>query len=293
MLACSVHDILDVLDDACRQHLFPSLDGHGYPIDVRLHAYCDYVQRWAVVIETVRYVPPGLNIYDVLHVFGNCVWGANGAVDPYRDVIRRVDNWEQVEDPRRPGCALPGWGKVRVRNQELPFSAVPGDNLQGVLRNLVPPYRDLFLGDTRELHQRIPEDLTEILRVDHWHHPDVRNGVLPSQSEAFQQLAQVLSSCDPRMWSPTELSNVHWSNWMVSEILGSPTGIDDALSLNPYPAGQDLGQGGGLGPVRVSLDMYQRYSQSAPAPRMNYATGGRVGIGAIRPIKRVVPSQQY
>lgn len=49
--------------------------------------------------------------------------------------------------------------------------------------------------------------------LDEWHHPDVMDGVRPSESETFMLLADVLVDGRPELYRPTQAPNTHWSNW--------------------------------------------------------------------------------
>jgi hypothetical protein len=49
--------------------------------------------------------------------------------------------------------------------------------------------------------------------LDEWNHPDLANSELPSQSETFQQLAQVLATGDTSKYWPSKAPNSHWKNW--------------------------------------------------------------------------------
>jgi hypothetical protein len=82
-----------------------------------------------------------------------------------------------------------------------------------LLRLLVSRYREPFLATEDELRQRIPRDLPLILQLDEWHHPDLAADELPSTSETFQVIADVLVTGDSTRYMPTKTPNTHWSNW--------------------------------------------------------------------------------
>lgn len=47
-----------------------------------------------------------------------------------------------------------------------------------------------------------------------WHHPNVVDPAeVPSGSETFQQLAQVLETGDVGHYHPAQAPNTHWRNW--------------------------------------------------------------------------------
>jgi hypothetical protein len=82
-----------------------------------------------------------------------------------------------------------------------------------VMRSLVPEHRDLLLASDGELAHRNPHGLPIWIRLDEWNHPDLVNGEMPSQSEAFQMLAEAIASGDKKKYHPTLLPNTHWKNW--------------------------------------------------------------------------------
>ncbi len=84
---------------------------------------------------------------------------------------------------------------------------------QDLLRSLVPEHRNLLLATDGELSQRLSVELPLLLRLDQWHHPDVSAGEMPSKSEAFKMIAEVLATGDASRYKPTQEPNTHWSNW--------------------------------------------------------------------------------
>jgi hypothetical protein len=203
-------DVLVQFDAAQADYVFPDLNhGYCYAIDCRLHAFGDS-ERWALVVETVGYNPRGGNVIDVLHYFGNCLTsGAPGFEND--DFLDRVENMDEVEDIDEPEV-FTGAVAIRVRSQDLHIDASPGTDLVEVFRALVPEHRDLLLATETELRRRIPADLPKLLQLDEWHQPDVFD-VLPSASQVYQQLAEVVALADPSRYQPTEQPNTHWSNW--------------------------------------------------------------------------------
>nr|WP_167666528.1 hypothetical protein [Micromonospora narathiwatensis] len=170
-------------------------------------------RRWALIVETVGYSPRAGNVVDVLHVFGVCLTSGEPGYEN-GDFHERVDNWDQIEDPDEPETYR--GGPVVVRGQPIAVAAEPGEDLVDVLRQLVPRHRELLLADEGELRRRIPADLPEVLRLDQWNHPDVASGLRPSESETFQQIADVLATGDVSRYAPSLPPNTHWSNWPES-----------------------------------------------------------------------------
>ncbi len=205
--------VLAQLDEIAAAHGFADV-GHpySYAVDARLHAYAD-AGRWALVVETLGYNPRGSNLFDEVHVYGNCLTaGVPGIRD--EDFRHRVDNMDDVEDADEPETYA-GDVAVRVRGRDLSVDAEPGADLVDVFRSLVPEHRDLLLAEEDELRVRIPGDLAEVLRLEEWHQPDLLE-TEPGQSEAYRLLAAVLATADPAYYQPTEGPNTHWENWPES-----------------------------------------------------------------------------
>ena len=201
-------DILSELDEAARDYKLPGLDnGFIYPVDTRLHAFRDEA-RWAVVIEVVGYDYRGASLDDVLYVLGNCI-DLPFEADTF---LPRIDNFEELEDEEEPVVA-PGVESVVIRGQAVPVPRPAGTDLVELFRALTPAYRDLLLADEDELRRWVPKDLPRILVLEEWNHPDVFDGALPSQSDTFLRIADVLVDGRPELYTPTQPPNTHWSNW--------------------------------------------------------------------------------
>jgi hypothetical protein len=143
-------------------------------------------------------------------VFGNCLTQGQPGYDN-GDFLDRIDNWDEIEHPDEPETY--GGGPAVVRGRTVTVAAVVGQELFDVFRGLVPDHRELLLADESELRRRIPVDLPEVLRLDHWHHPDLVDGLKPGESEAFRQIADVLVTGDVARYAPSVPPNTHWSNW--------------------------------------------------------------------------------
>lgn len=207
----SVEAILDQLDAAAEDFLFPDL-GHPYSylIDARLHAFADE-HRWALVVESVGYNPRAGNVLDVLHFFGNCLSGDPGFQNG--DFLDRIDNIRDVLADDEPFGVVSG--DLVIRGQRVTIDVTPHEPEEGFFRRLTPAHRDLLLADEQELRSRIPDDIPEILRLDEWCQPKLFD-TPPSQSEAYRLLAEVLTTGDPARYRPTEEPTTHWSHWPES-----------------------------------------------------------------------------
>jgi hypothetical protein len=65
------------------------------------------------------------------------------------------------------------------------------------------------------LRARIPLDLPEILRLEEWHQP-VFDEPVPSQTETYRLIAEVLATGDPTLYRPTLAATTHRSYWPES-----------------------------------------------------------------------------
>jgi hypothetical protein len=80
-------------------------------------------------------------------------------------------------------------------------------------RYLAHHFRNLVLATGSERRVCVPPELTEILVLEDWHHPDVVAEELPSQTETFRQLAEALAGGDISRYCTAEPHNTHWRNW--------------------------------------------------------------------------------
>lgn len=212
MATFTAREILDQLDECANDFTFPMLDnGYYYPVDQRLHAYADE-NRWALIIETLGYNPRAGNLIDVLHRFGNSV-GKPGVDND--DFLGRVANNDELD---RIALRDKDWRTasgvtVRGITISIPSSVVPGTELEDLFRAVVPEDRLRFMATEEELRARVPVDLPHLTTLDEWNHPDLLNGQLPSGTETFQQLAEVLVSGDRSLYAPSHPPNTDWRNW--------------------------------------------------------------------------------
>lgn len=223
-------EILGQLNACANAFTFPMLDnGYIYLADTHLHA-CRDETRWALVIEVLGANPRASDhdaLHNCLHCFGNCLKRSPGTAN---------EDFLFVTDHGPDGPTFDeeyGWylreavRTIRIRDKVVHLDLTPETLAQKsivpeepphitgaeLLRSLVPEYRELLLATEEELRARIPPDLPLILRLDAWHHPDLARGELPSESETFKMIAEVLVSGDVSRYRPTKEPNTHWTNW--------------------------------------------------------------------------------
>jgi len=80
-------------------------------------------------------------------------------------------------------------------------------------RVLADTAREQVLATAQERRLSVFPDMTQILQVEDWHHPNVVDVERPSESEAFRQFAQVLATGEPGLYRPSLPPNTHWRNW--------------------------------------------------------------------------------
>lgn len=230
---------LRILDDASRAFTFPCLDnGYVYLAASRLSLFRS-PQDWALVIEIFGYSPrsgiPDTSIFTFasrLHDRDPSSRFANR--DAYEQYLRNNPHnefrsigpieegpWMDDEAPEMVALA----GEVRVRGSLIPLPVITAYARHGIelqeerpaifewCRYLAAEHRELVLATQEEQRVSVLPEMTRILQLEEWHHPDIVGAQMPSTSQTFQQLADVLASGDPSRYCPTEEPNTHWKNW--------------------------------------------------------------------------------
>lgn len=231
-------EILAVLDDCTRGFTFPMLDnGYVYLAATRMAAY-RAAGEWGLVIEVFGYSPragvPDLHI----HTFASELRDRNPESEyvsraAYDNYLRHhphddhrffypVDghDWVHEED------VADGADEVVVRGSAIKVPKAAELEAYGIhpqspprvavfelCRYLAETHRDLVLASPDERRVSVRSGFEELLVLDEWHHADVLTGALPSESEAFKQLAVVLATGDVDLYRPTATPNTHWRNW--------------------------------------------------------------------------------
>lgn len=231
--------ILEILDRCCDAFTFPMLDnGYVYLAATRLSLYRS-PEDWALVIEVFGFSPRG-GLPDVnLYSFGSRLHARDTRAD-YKDeaayqnylathphdesrFIYPVADGEWLDGEllaedatelliRGKPHALPpldGYAAHGITLQEPPRVCV-----FEVCRYLAATARDQVLATPDEQRVSVLPELTQLLQLDDWHHPNVIDDASrPSNSEAFQMLARVLETGDITHYRPSSPGNTHWSKW--------------------------------------------------------------------------------
>jgi hypothetical protein len=229
-------DILRQLDECARLFTFPMLDnGYVYLGTTRLTAYSDR-QSWALVIEVVGYNPrtgwhEGLD--DSLYCFGNCLSRPPGLAN--EDFLRFTTDGPEgpTFDDECGWFVRPEANSVKIRGEVVPLDLSPSrlaangielvepPDVTGaeLMRSLLLDHREQLLATEKELRQRVPPQVPQVLRLKEWHHPDLARDELPSESPTFQMIADVLVTGDPSHYLPSAEPNTHWRLWPESGML--------------------------------------------------------------------------
>jgi hypothetical protein len=80
-------------------------------------------------------------------------------------------------------------------------------------RFLAEVEREHVLSTSEERRISLLPEMPQVLQLEEWNHPNLVEGELPSQSETFQQLAQVLVTGNRDTYRPSQPPNTHWKNW--------------------------------------------------------------------------------
>jgi hypothetical protein len=234
--------ILAVLDRCCDAFTFAMLDnGYVYLAATRLSLYRTAAD-WAMVIEVFGFSPRSGLPDTHIHTFASSLYNRDEPekyVNPEaydRYLANNPNNNSRFVYPIDAG----GWQddqngeivaedarEVVLRGQSQPIPSLDEYAQRGVTvenpprvrvfelcRFLADVARNSVLATAQERRVSVLPDMTPILQLEEWHHPNVvDDDERPSGSETFQQLAQVLATGNPAFYRPSRPPNTHWRNW--------------------------------------------------------------------------------
>lgn len=237
----SAEKILKVLDGCCENFTFPMLDnGYVYPAATRLTLFRSR-DDWAIAIEVFGFSPrsgmPDTAIYSFSsrplrqktpdQYVSRQAYEQALADHPYDELqfVYPVEtgDWQDAEDTE---SLAKDAREVTVRGQALQLP--PPEQYAGfgielenapqvavfeMCRYLAGARRNLVLATDDERRCSVPAELKPILQLDEWNHPDLAGQETASDSETFQQLAQVLTTGNTNLYQPSLPPNTHWSHW--------------------------------------------------------------------------------
>ncbi len=234
--------ILSTLDQCCNSYTFPMLDnGYVYLAATRLSLFRSETD-WAMVIEVFGF-SPRTGIPDIhIHTFASRLYKRQTEQDyvnrsayemylankPHNDsrFVFPIEEgpWLDAEngewldanastiEVRQRAVALPGL--FQYKNLGIELEAPPRVHVFEACRYLASIVRDDVLATPDERRISVLPEMTEILVLDEWHHPNVAyDHDRPSGSKTFQQLAEVLATGNTTIYHPSMPPNTHWRNW--------------------------------------------------------------------------------
>ena len=234
--------ILGVLDACCASYKFPMLDnGYLYLAATRLTLFRSD-SDWGLVIEVFGHSPRDGGPSTHIDSFASRLHNRD-VRDDYRDrkgykmylrnnphnesrFAEPIDEreWQDLVDDEQVVASKAT--TVSVRGQQITIPALatwendrvrletPGTPRGFELcRVLASRERERVLATVAERRVSIRPEMTQILQLEEWNHPDIAIDCLPSESETFQQLADVLVTGNLDRYAPTHPSNTHWRNW--------------------------------------------------------------------------------
>ena len=233
--------ILAVLDACSEKFTFPMLDnGYVYPAATRLSAYRD-VDDWAIVIEVFGFSPragiPDTSIY----TFANRInhrssresfvseqahqnYLSNNPNNEMNAVFPIAEGSWQDPDESEVLRECADHLELRDRTISLPerseyenagIELIDGQEIQvfECCRYLANHYRELVLCTESERRANLFDNLSQVVQLEEWNHPDLVVGEKPGENETFQQLANLLETGNLSAFKLESSPNTHWSNW--------------------------------------------------------------------------------
>lgn len=240
--------ILSVLDHCCDAFTFPMLDnGYVYLAATRLSLYRTS-SDWAMVIEVFGFSPraglPDTHVYTFAsHLHDRDIPSAYASREAYERYIasnpnndsRFISPISEADWQEDQNCEMVADGakELIVRGQTMPIPSIDEYTRRGITLEYPPRVqvfelcryvanvaRDSVLATPEERRISVLPNMTQILQLEDWHHPNVvEEDDRPSGSETFQQLAQVLVTGNVALYQPSQLPNTHWRNWPDSGLL--------------------------------------------------------------------------
>jgi hypothetical protein len=234
--------ILSVLDRCCSQFTFPILDnGYVYLAATRLSLHRS-IEDWAMVIEVFGFAPraclPDTHIYTFAsrlhnrdtpgsyqdrqqfeHYIANNPNNDSRFISPISEGDwQDSENGEMLAKKAKEFLLRGSLYRIPSREDYSDQTIFLEDPRQvhifELCRYVAQTNRDAVLATPQERRISLRPEMTQILQLEEWNHPDVVDSdVLPSGSETFQQLAEVLVTGDISCYRPSLPPNTDWRNW--------------------------------------------------------------------------------
>ena len=201
--------ILDFLDRSFGSYEMPCFGNMNIDyISSRLLAFQDDA-RWLILFNSIVWWPSGQGLTTIVAPIGNCVKGRQGFDNDFCFQTGKIAYNELLD-----------LYEVIVRNRDVSLSElniIAHPHLHSeyeldIAIALLDKYREELLASEDEYRRLIPDGLTEVLRLDEWHHPDW--DCPPSQTETFPLIAEVLFTGNSNLYKPPTNPNTVWQLWL-------------------------------------------------------------------------------
>lgn len=232
--------ILSVLDRCCDAFSFPMLDNGYFSLAATRLSLYRTPDDWALVFELFGYSPRAWEPNLFIETFASTLWNrdvpekyvtiqayenylANNSNNEFR-AFSPIDGNEWIDDA---ACLAEGAREFVLRGRKQTIPSLHEYEQRGITledpprvqafefcRFVADIARDSVLATDGERRVSIMPSMTQILQLEKWHHPDVKDSEdRPSGSETFQQLAQALVTGNVALYQPSRMPNTHWKNW--------------------------------------------------------------------------------
>ena len=208
--------ILEFLDRCFESIKIPCLGNLNVDyLSSRLLGFRDE-QQWILVFNSITWCPAGEGLTTIVECVGNLSKQSdqpNFHFDSNRYSNRYFSTGQIKYDE-----SLNDY-QVNVRGKSIPIPQLNvvahpdlyNDPELDFAIALLDDYREELLASSDEYGVFIPDGLTEVLRLDAWHHPDW--GCPPSQTESFPLIAEVLFTGNSDVYQPPTKPNTDWRLW--------------------------------------------------------------------------------
>ncbi|BAY87468.1 hypothetical protein NIES267_69900 [Calothrix parasitica NIES-267] len=242
----NTEDILKCLDEAAACFNFPGFDNIHYDmITARLTGFRND-EDWALAIEQVvswyslNGVEPVLMIsafgsrilinepfatyFPVKHTLGEL---ERSKEEDYQDISvagiicdEGFDVWEDDDEIPESISVMIRDEKFIINLSEIERNPHLSDYIDfDLMIHLVNKYRTKILATETEFREIVSQELSQIIQLDNWHHPDIHNPnsefSMPSRTKSMEMIAEVLVSGNPELYQPCEENNVDWKKWII------------------------------------------------------------------------------
>jgi hypothetical protein len=232
-------DILHQLDEAAKKDVcgFPILGSVSTALgSLCLSGFANGAD-WAMFVEILAqdYSRDGMDgLRDSIYSYGSSIIGNLGwSRDGVLLVAEKGPFWPEFEFREHEGKPIfalrEGVKVVRVRGREIAvprsleeygeigvhLDFPPDVQVPEFLQWLSAAHRSAVFEPDDALLARLTKPLPLVLRLGEWYHPALPSRELPSRTETFQQIAEVLATGDPTRYKPTLPPNTDWRNWLI------------------------------------------------------------------------------